>query len=234
MLVDDKFFESVSDDPSEAILNVIARVEIELKGDLSPFYQWDDDMYQLLCEGLGLVELIAQTHDIDLDVEFKEPIGEIDSDCSNAASALIDVRNQLELDVRARRAKTYRNKHAHRVLGAFAYEFSEGDLSRLQFLINELRVTITQFEGIEDGHRRRLLARLEKLQSELHKRVSDLDRFWGMVGDAGVALGKFGDDAKPIVDRIKEMAGIAWRTQARAEELPSDTENPMLAGPADA
>ncbi|MDD4295136.1 MAG: hypothetical protein PHP69_06455, partial [Candidatus Omnitrophica bacterium] len=61
--------------------------------------------------------------------------------------------------------------------------------------------------------------RLEKLQQELHKRVSDLDRFWGIVGDAGVMLGKFGEDAKHLVDRIKELVDIIWRVQSRSEAI---------------
>ena len=62
----------------------------------------------------------------------------------------------------------------------------------------------------------------------MHKKVSDLDRFWGLIGDAGVVLGKLGNDAKPIVDRIKEVAEIVWQTQSRAEELPSGTKIPLL------
>ena len=58
--------------------------------------------------------------------------------------------------------------------------------------------------------------------------MSSLDRFWGLIGEAGVALGKFGQDAKPFVDRIREIAQIIWRTQARAEELPSGTPLPLL------
>ena len=42
--------------------------------------------------------------------------------------------------------------------------------------------------------------RLERLQSELHKTVPDIDRIWGMFEEAGVMLGKFGKDAKPLVD----------------------------------
>lgn len=69
---------------------------------------------------------------------------------------------------------------------------------------------------------------MERLQSELHKKGSDLDKFWGLIGDAGVAIGKFGKDAKPFVDRIREITGIVWRTQSAAEELPSGTKIPFL------
>ena len=69
---------------------------------------------------------------------------------------------------------------------------------------------------------------LEKLQSELHKKMSNLDRFWGFWGEAGVMLGKFGEDAKPIFDRIREIVEIAWRTQSAAEELRTGLPLPMI------
>lgn len=58
--------------------------------------------------------------------------------------------------------------------------------------------------------------------------MSSLDKFWGLVGDAGVVIGKFGKDAKPMVDRIREITQIIWSIQARAEELPSNTMMPLL------
>lgn len=61
--------------------------------------------------------------------------------------------------------------------------------------------------------------------------MSDLDRFWGLVGDAGVAIGEFGADAKPIVDRIRELTGIIWRAQARAEGIEGSDDPPLISGP---
>ena len=110
----------------------------------------------------------------------------------------------------------------------FFYEFTDGDLKRIQQLINELRDQVSSSAFFEDGHKARLLRRLEKLQSEIHKKVSDVDRLWGLIGDAGIAIGKFGENAKPFVDRIKELSQITWRTQSRAEELPSGAPNPLL------
>lgn len=110
----------------------------------------------------------------------------------------------------------------------FFYEFTDGDLKRIQKIINELREQVSSSTIFEEDHKRRLLRRLESLQSEMHKKMSDVDRIWGLVGDAGIAIGKFGKDAKPFVDRIKELSQIAWKTQARAEELPSSSVNPLL------
>ena len=110
----------------------------------------------------------------------------------------------------------------------FFYEFTDGDLKRIQQIINELRDQIVESDLFEEDHRRRLLRRLEALQSEIHKKMSDVDRIWGLVGDAGIAIGKFGKDSKPFVDRILELSQIAWKTQARAEELPSSCVNPLI------
>ncbi|MDL2122474.1 MAG: hypothetical protein LWX51_05170 [Deltaproteobacteria bacterium] len=41
-------------------------------------------------------------------------------------------------------------------------------------------------------------------------------------------MGKLGSDAKPIVDRVREISEIVWRTQARAEELSSDFPSPLI------
>ncbi|HQR83212.1 MAG TPA: hypothetical protein PK283_09920, partial [Thiotrichales bacterium] len=94
--------------------------------------------------------------------------------------------------------------------------------------INELRDLIASTNDLESDHQRRLLSRLEKLQSELHKKLSDVDRFWGLVGDAGVMLEKLGKNAKPMVDRIKEIAQITWKTQTQAEGLPNHSTLPPL------
>jgi len=94
------------------------------------------------------------------------------------------------------------------------YEFTDNNFERVQQLINELRVIVTKAKSVDEDHKSRLLRRLEKLQSELHKRTSDLDRFWGLLGEAGAAIGKFGEDTKPFVDRVREIIDIVTRTQS--------------------
>jgi hypothetical protein len=104
----------------------------------------------------------------------------------------------------------------------FFYEFSQGDLDRIQALINELRELVTKSDQIESQHKDRLLKRIEKLQSELHKRMSDLDRFWGIVLEFGAVAQRLGENAKPLVNRAAEIARIVWGVQNRALELPSN------------
>ncbi|MCE1241330.1 MAG: hypothetical protein LWW83_15550 [Azonexaceae bacterium] len=138
-------------------------------------------------------------------------------------ASLQNKKNHIEIS-----SQMFQNRFEIEINNIFHYEFSAGDISQIQSTINSLRGLITEAKELEQEHRERLLKRLEKLQSEVHKTTSDLDRFWGLIGDAGVVLGKLGTDSKPIVDRIRELAEIVWRTQARAEELPSDAPFPRL------
>lgn len=110
-------------------------------------------------------------------------------------------------------------KYSDKFKSISAYVFSDDDFSSIQKLINEMRDLITSSETITENHKRRLLERLERMQRELHKTTSDLDRFWGFIGESGVAFGKFGNDIKPLVDRINELAKIVWRTITIKETL---------------
>ena len=80
------------------------------------------------------------------------------------------------------------------------------------------------------GNKTRPMPVKPPLQKEMNKIMSSLDKLWGLVGDAGVVAGKFGKDAKPMIERIREITQIVWSVQARAEELPSNT---MLPQPTD-
>ena len=66
------------------------------------------------------------------------------------------------------------------------------------------------------------------MQSELHKKVSDLDRFWGFFIDASIVVGQMGENAKPMVEVIRQIVRIIWPTQTRAYELPSDVPFKLL------
>ena len=121
-----------------------------------------------------------------------------------------------------------RMKYRLRLGAGFYYEFSDGDHKRIQALVNELRDMIVASSDFDERHRERILEKLEAVQKELHKRMTSLGKLWDLIGEGGVVLGKFGEDAKPIFDRIREICEIAWRTTARAEELPSGARFPLL------
>ncbi|WP_148050150.1 hypothetical protein [Pseudomonas frederiksbergensis] len=194
--------------------------------------EWDENDEELLLEGYALVSSQIAAGRIAVDVNPPLVNGTLAATCSQLHSFLTETHEQLDAKFRhqtnQRKIEQYRNHFSITLNNAFSYEFTDGDLKRIRALINELRELITENTELDEDHKLRLLKRLEKMQAEIHKKVSDLNAFYGLAVEASVMFKKVGENAKPIVDRIKELTGISWNTQARAENLPSGTEPPML------
>lgn len=226
MIYSDEFIASFKDEPVKKTLD-ICRMALENIHDGPSF---DQREYEALIETYALIiELsVAGLLPAKMDTPPPKLKGEMGNDSNLILSILGKIQKQCESQASVLQLESFRGHFRTSFGSTFCYEFSQGDMEKIQELINQLRDLISAASHFDKDHRKRLLDRLERLQSEVHKKVSDLDRFWGLIGDAGVVLGKFGTDPKPIVDRIKEIADIVWRTQSRAEELPSGTGFPML------
>ncbi|CAG0975936.1 hypothetical protein BURK2_01571 [Burkholderiales bacterium] len=113
----------------------------------------------------------------------------------------------------------------------FRYTLSDGDVDRLRRVLEALRVRVAELEALPREYRDRLARRLEFCRGNLQKSMLDLDALWGLLPEAGILHEKLGEDAAPLVERVFEIATLAWHTQARAAELPSNTEAPFLTLP---
>lgn len=225
MLFDDDFVEGITEDPVSNAISVCVRVQQQFEREPG----WSTDEHEALLEGYALLQVMKEAGLIPVVVdEPSRPSGDIQADCVSLVEYVASMRQALNVHVKALSLEQLKNKFSQGLRVGFAYEFSQADLHRIQTLINELRGEVASSKLFEDTHQARLLKRLEQLQGELHKRVSDLDRFWGLIGDAGVALGRFGTAAKPFVDRISEITAIVWNTQKQSEGLPSNMSMPLL------
>lgn len=96
---------------------------------------------------------------------------------------------------------------------ALPYELLPDEIDRVQILLAELREMLLNSEILDQRDRSRLLNRLDRIQGDLHQRLSDLDRFWGLVIDAGIVVGKFGEKLAALSARNQELLKIIWRVQ---------------------
>ncbi len=226
MQFDDEFLETVQEDPITSIVTIIEMIFSNFNED--EFHGWVQNDFEVLFEGFSLILSIIENFELPTDEFIPKLGGDIDSDCSSMYKFLENTKKSYKAKATVIKLELMKNKFSRTLNQSFSYEFSQGDLDRIQILINELREQINSSNLFEPNHKERLLKRLEKLQAEMHKKMSDVDKFWGLIGDAGIVMGKFGKDSKPFVDRMKEISDIVWRTQSRAEELPSGTPPPSL------
>jgi hypothetical protein len=220
MYYSDGFVESLPKDFDEAVMKIMEIYDSTLRNNLNG-----------MMETRYLIETLATAHNARIrSLSFKTR-----ASLNSALSSLLqDTRKRLQQrDEQAQKDEIENSKERFSLLlnVGFAYEFSKADIDRIQSLINDLRGIVSSTEEFSEDHRGRVLSRLEKLQQELHQRMSNLDRFYGLVGDAGIALGKFGHNSKPFVDRIREIIEIVWRSQATAEQLPASARPALLNSP---
>lgn len=220
----EEMIEEIKLNPLQGWLNL----SLKALNEMDESAPWDAVIYDVLMNAYAIIVEAKDAGLTPFGVAIPAIRGDLGADCLAIYEMLNYILEVGSKHLNSAEADKKRERFKNLFSNEFAYEFSQGDLNRLQVLINEIREHIAGSDGLEDGHRRRLLMRLEKLQGELHKKVSDLDRFWGLVGDAGVVLGKLGTDAKPVVDRVKEIADIVWSAQSRAEELPSNARFPEI------
>jgi len=226
-MFDDDFLNDLPKDRYEAARRMCKEFFRKFDGMPDPQKQADSAYYDFL-GAYAAVEVFCETYGIST----ASP--EI---TNNRAQNLARIRDcfaalfvKAEDEVTRKVLENARNHYTARFNQSFAYEFSDNDLRRIQDILNELRDLIRASKLIDDDHRGRLLKQLEALQRELHKRVSSLDRFLGFLAEAGMILGQFGKDAKPIMDRIRELVQIISQVSAMAQGLPGATPFLMLSG----
>lgn len=148
------------------------------------------------------------------------------------------VRDNARTELASRHAKGYFDSKTEQYLSVFArlsaYEFSDPDFKRVQDLVNELRELMQSSTLMSDDQKRRLLRKLEGFRAELHRKTNDLERFWGFLGEAAIAIRKFGEDFKPIADRIMELARITIGVIFAKEGIKALPELTELVGQRDA
>jgi hypothetical protein len=225
MLFTEEFIGSLKDDPVNGTIKICEIAsEATSKGET-----WTESDYDILIEAFALLQEMKEMGILPMiSRAFPAPSNQVNEDCMKISKYLEAAKDECIFTSRQLKATGLRSRMKVLLGAGFSYEFSQGDLELMQMQTNRLRELIASSKQLDREHQQRLLHRLERLQSEMHKKVSDLDRFWGLIGDAGVVMGKLGKDAKPIVDTIRDITNIVWQTQSRAEELPSGTHLPML------
>lgn len=228
-LFDGKFISELPDDNIEAWHKIYSKYKQIVK-EMRHSVRDTEELYDKYLDIYGFIISMLDIRPIG--VSLQPPSFNRSEDITRIEKILITIGQQVGTELKKRHDREVFadaiDRYPTMIPGGFTYEFLETDYKRIQELINELRTLTSESKQIERNHKRRLLKRIEKLQQELNKKMSNLDVFWGLFGEAGVNLGKFGKDIKPLTDRVCEILKIVARTQARASGLPSGKETPLL------
>ncbi len=86
---------------------------------------------------------------------------------------------------------------------------SRRQVEEIEGHISDARQKIRSSSAFEEKHKLRLLNRLEKLQAEINKKISDLDVMLAGVTEVTVVAGQSAKNLKPVVDLFKKIFLVA-------------------------
>ena len=216
----EEFIDNLSADPVDGLLSIIDHFHEQLRN--TP----NVEKGELTLEAYCIIQQYREAHNIT--ITELPPAKAWSSDYSQMTKLIANAKNQLDQIGRVREAESETDRAAALVNRSFTYEFTDGDFAKIQALINEMRDIVSESQLFGARHKQRVLERLEKLQREVHKRMTRLDSFWALLPEYGIAIGKFGNDIKPFTDRVIDLGHIFWRAEARRAELPSDSQSVFL------
>ncbi len=105
------------------------------------------------------------------------------------------------------------------------------DKKRVLNLCGQMRKIVLATTVFDQPHKRRLLNRIAGIEAQVEQPKGMLDVVRAGVSDVGETLGKFGNDIKPLTDRMKEVAQITRANSKEYEQIPAPEEVKQLPAP---
>lgn len=211
---------------SEIVHNVTAEIMSFLNESNYPS-EGSFDHIVYLTDGLQTI-LPPKFFDTLKKLERKDASEQLDgSDREQGMRNLIRI---LELDEKRQKLFELAQEHAGLETSPL-FALDQSEKNRALDLCAQLRELVSKSQNLSDSHRNRLLKRIASMEVELHKLKGNFDVFLGGMSDVGDALNKLGNDAKPIVDRMREIKQIVRSGSRDYDSLPQPEDTPLLAPP---
>jgi hypothetical protein len=210
----ESFLDALPDDPLLALAEVCTEFR---KFDQAAAQK--PELHGDYLSAVAVLQALAKSRTFSLPIPVPGPGANAQQNINNIRDYIFQIEGHLTQRLHSDFIQRESDKYSARFEADSAYVFPDDDYKRIQELLNEMRDILSNTKSIPEKHKRRLLERLERMQRELHKKTSDLDRFWGFIGEVGIAAGKFGKDIKPFVDRVRELTEIVSKAIQVKEKL---------------
>lgn len=209
-MFDDDFFNKLPDDPIVAahkISNTFCTFDRGIP---------DKDKQEFLehyLTAMGAFQAFADAYALNFD--FPQLTGDRGQNTREIRNFFYTLRDALDAEVAKLTVEQARSKFSNRFARVSYFEIPDENLKKLQLLFNSIRYEVERSQNLSEDVRWRLLKKLEATELKTQKKMTDLDRLWGFMGEARVLLSGTGEDTRIILDRINEIARITRAAQAK-------------------
>ena len=204
-------------------------IKEEIVGRISAFLKITDNAYSAQYAAIDEIQIILEGFEDHFSPKF---IGLISGSWGKTSSARRTTATRLLAILNAEQFKSENfpsSDEAEALLPVFVLD--ETDKERMLKLASDIRKIVTASTSFDEPHKVRLLNRITAMENEVHKPKGRFDVFLGGLSDFGETAGKFGNDIKPLTDRVREMVGIARKNTKEYDKLAPPEEQLELPHP---
>jgi hypothetical protein len=155
MLFDEQFVAGIRNHPLRSVLSVCRGVLSTIDDERM---EWSEAEYAALTEGYALLVEVQHAGLFGFEAYIPDLTTDRQQDCSAIAGFFREALKQCESLEHQAQIEATRSKFRLSLGTTFSYEFTQGDLDRVQELLNELRVQISTATFLSEDHKHRLLS----------------------------------------------------------------------------
>jgi hypothetical protein len=146
MIFSDEFLVSLKNEPISGAAQLIQMTRNELVEDPT---EWHDGDYDVLMEAYALLLELIESDILQIEGPKFVLTGQLPHDCSVINTWLNQIDTHLAAESSKLKLQHLRSRFKTSLGTAFYYEFSQGDLEKIQALINQLRDLVAQSNHFE-------------------------------------------------------------------------------------
>jgi hypothetical protein len=208
---------NISDDPEIAALEIYDKISIILKN-----AKREDEHTSISHAGYIVLDQWVKENKLFI---YAAPPGVSSSDKSKYFyRAFVEYQNGLkEMQIRKAVSEVARFR-----TDGFGYaKLDKTEKEEIHKKLNHIR-SIIEHSMLPDRKKNALYRKLGDLSAEVDRIGTKTDAFFGLMGDIGVHLGEFAENAKPMIDEVKDVIKIITRARARSEDVALPEESKHL------
>lgn len=215
-MFEDQFINRLPEDPTPAVIVICKEFLAFHAANKNAFSH-----YKSYIEALGFIEVYAEANNLEMsfpkiDEKREQNIVKIEKFFMETCRTYERKYQQANLD-------DIKKKFASKLKSENVYTADDNEVIILKKQLIALRNEVEKNSLLDEDYKFRIIRKIDKILSTSYKSMTDLNPFWGLIGEKGIIIGKVGTEKKVIPELINFLADTIWKIQLRSEKMPVNT-----------
>jgi hypothetical protein len=215
-MFEDQFINRLPEDPIPAVIVICKEFLAFHAANENAFSH-----YKGYIEALGFIEVYAEAN--NLEMSFPQIDEKREQNIVKIEKFFMETCRLFERKYQQSNLEDIKKKFASKLKPENVYTADDNEVIMLKKQLIALRNEIERNSPLDEDYKFRIIRKVDKILSISYKSMTDLNPFWGLIGERGIIAGKLGPEEKKIPELINLLVDTIWKIQLRSENMPANT-----------